>query len=93
MSGFQMNPQFLKRRYLKGKFNEVKDITVLCRKSLSNTQSYLKYMHVYLYLNHTNSLTNKSPQVNTYRWYSPIVLRNLGTDPKYVKSTHEITNI
>ena len=33
-------------------------ITVLCLKSLSKTQSYLKYTHVYLYLNHANSLTN-----------------------------------
>ena len=27
-------------------------------KPLSNTQSYLKYTHVYLDLNHANSLTN-----------------------------------
>ena len=27
-------------------------------KSLSNTQSYFKYTHIYLYLNHANSLTN-----------------------------------
>ena len=35
--------------------------SVLYLKSLSNTQKYLKYTHVYLYLNHANSLTNSIP--------------------------------
>ena len=32
--------------------------SIFMDKSLSNTQSYLKYTHVYLYLNYANSLTN-----------------------------------
>ena len=32
--------------------------SILNLKSLSNIQSFLKYSHVYLYLNHSNSLSN-----------------------------------
>ena len=35
-------------------------IIVFYLKSLSNTQSYLNYTHVYLYLIHANSLTNNT---------------------------------
>ena len=32
---------------------------MLCLKPLSNSQSYLKYTHAYLYLNHANSFNNR----------------------------------
>ena len=40
-------------------------LDLLKLKSLSNTQSYLKYKHVYIYLNHANSFTKLTNKIMT----------------------------